>query len=169
MAKSFSAVIKIRESNPYIAVSAARANAVKPGWRRPLPVLLRINGAPENAWRVNMMPAGDGSFYLYLHGEIRKRSGTAVGDRVEVEIDFDAEYRNGPQHPMPGWFKDALKGHPEAKKNWSALIPSRKKELLRNFSRLVSREARERNLAKAMDVLSGKPGRFMARDWRGGF
>jgi hypothetical protein len=24
-----------------------------------------------------MMPVGDGSFYLYLHGDIRKASGTA--------------------------------------------------------------------------------------------
>jgi hypothetical protein len=62
----FTAVIKIRGVNPFILVSAARANAVKPGWRKPLPVLMRINGKPAEAWRVNMMPVGDGSFYLYL-------------------------------------------------------------------------------------------------------
>jgi len=27
-----------------------------------------------------------------------------LGDRVEVEITFDDEYRNGPMHPMPDWF-----------------------------------------------------------------
>ncbi len=55
------------------------------------------------------MPVGDGSFYLYLHGDVRKASDTVVGDRVPVEIDFDPSYRNGPQHPMPAWFRQALR------------------------------------------------------------
>jgi hypothetical protein len=164
----FTAVIKIRGVNPFILVSAARANVIKPGWRKPLPVLMRINGKPAEAWRVNMMPVGDGSFYLYLHGDVRKASGTVVGDRVLVEINFDPSYRNGPQHPMPAWFRQALAGNPQTMKNWIALIPSRKKEILRYFSRLNSSEARIRNLAKALDVLSGETGRFMARAWKNG-
>ena len=165
---SFTAVIKIRGVNPFILVSAERANAIKPGWRKPLPVLVRINGKPAKAWCINMMPVGDGSFYLYLHGDVRKASGTGVGDRVRVEIDFDPSYRNGPQHPMPAWFRKALAGNPQARKNWRALIPSRKKEVLRYFSRLNSSEARARNLAKALHVLAGETGRFMARAWKNG-
>lgn len=168
MTKGFTAVIKIRGPNPFILVSASRANAIKSGWRKPLPVLVRVNGKPPNAWRINMMPVGNGSFYLYLHGDIRKASGTAVGDRVRVEINFDGSYRNGPQHPMPRRFKLALAGHPQAKENWRALTPSRKKEILRYFSRLNSPDARARNLAKALHVLSGKTGRFMARAWKNG-
>jgi len=164
----FTAVIKIRGVNPFVLVSALRANAIKPGWRKPLPALVRINGEPADAWHINMMPVGDGSFYLYLHGDIRKASGTAVGDRVRVEIEFDASYRNGPQHPMPRWFKQALVANSQAMKNWTALVPSRKKEILRYFSRLNSPDARARNLAKALHVLSGEAGRFMARAWKNG-
>ena len=164
----FTAVIEIRGVNPFILVSASRANAIKPDWRKPLPVLLRVNGKPAKAWRINMMPVGDGGFYLYLHGDVRKASGTAVGDRVRVEIDFDPSYSNGPQHPMPPWFKEALAANPDVLKNWTALIPSRKKEILRYFSGLNSPEARARNLAKALHVLSGNPGRFMARAWENG-
>ena len=164
----FTSLIKIREGNPYVLVTAAQANAIKPGWRKPLPVLVRINGKPAEPWRINMMPVGDGSFYLYLHGDIRKASRTQVGDRVRVEVGFDAGYRNGPQHPIPLWFKAALQKHPRAMKNWEALIPSRKKEILRYFSRLKSQEARERNLERALHVLSGRKGRFMARAWDGG-
>jgi hypothetical protein len=167
-ASGFTAVIKIRGINPFILVSALRANEIKPGWRKPLPVLVRINGKPLDAWHINMMPVGDGSFYLYLHGDIRKASGTAVGDRVRVEIEFDAGYRNGPQHPIPEWFKQALAGNPQAMKNWIALSPSRKKEMLRYFSRLNSEDACARNLAKALHVLSGEGGRFMARAWKNG-
>jgi hypothetical protein len=99
----------------FVLVSASRANAIKLGWRKPLPVLVRINGEPAKAWRINMMPVRDGSFYLYLRGEVRKASGTAVGDRVRVEIEFDASYRNGPQHPMPAWFQQGLAGPPSTK------------------------------------------------------
>ena len=164
----FTSVIKIRGANPYVLVSAARANAIKPGWRKPLPVLVRINGKPEKAWRINMMPVGDASFYLYLHGDVRKASGTAVGDRVRVEIEFDQSYRSGPQQPIPRWFKQALTASPQAMKNWAALIPSRQKEILRYFAHLKSPEAQARNLTRALSALSGEPVRFMARGWKDG-
>jgi hypothetical protein len=168
MTRGFTAVIKIRGVNPFILVSASRANAIKAGWRKPLPVLVRVNGKPANPWRINMMPVGNGSFYLYLHGDVRKASSTAVGDRVRVEIDFDASYRSGPQHSMPRWFKRALAGNPQTMKSWTALIPGRKKEILRYFSGLNSPDARARNLAKALHVLSGETGRFMGRAWKNG-
>ena len=104
--QSFRARIKIRDGNPYVDISRSRARALKPGWRRPLPVLVRVNGQPaRKPWRINLMPTG------------------------------------------------------------TALIPSRKKEILRYFSWLKSPEARERNVARAIHVLSGKKGRFMARSW----
>lgn len=164
----FKAVIKIRGVNPFVEVSAARAAAVKTGWRKPLPVLVRINGAPEQPHRINMMPAGDGSFYLYLNGIIREQAGVAVGDRVSVEIAFDPGYRNGPQHPMPRWFKAALNQNPEAHSNWTKLTPSRQKEILRYFAQLKSPQARARNLTKVISMLSGATGRFMARTWTNG-
>lgn len=161
----FTGVIRIYNGNPYLHVSKARASAIKSGWRKPLPVLVRINGKPETAWRINMMPIGDGSFYLYLHGDVRKDSGTKVGDRVRAEVRFDSSYRNGPLHPMPSWFRRALNQNPNASMAWKALIPSRKKEILRYFSWLKSPEARARNVERAIHVLSGGPGRFMARSW----
>lgn len=164
----FPAIIQVRGVNPFVLVSARRAQAIKPGWRKPLPVLVRVNGQPAKAWHINMMPAGNGSFFLYLHGEIRKASGAAVGNRVQVEIEFDAAYRSGPQHAMPRWFRTALAANPLAQENWTALVPSRKKEILRYFARLKSPEARARNLARVIHVLSGEPGRFMARAWKNG-
>jgi uncharacterized protein YdeI (YjbR/CyaY-like superfamily) len=48
---------------------------------------------------------------------------------------------------------------------WNALSPSRKKEILRYFANLKSRDARERNIRRAVAVLSGSPERFMGRSW----
>lgn len=163
----FKALIKIHGINPYVLVNAKRVAELKPGWRKPMPVLVQVNGKPDEAWPINMMPVGDGSFRLYLHGEVRKASRTKLGDRVEVEVQFNAKYKGGPQ-PMPAWFGDALAKNAVAKKNWEALIPSRRKEILRYLSALKSAEARERNLARAVEVLSGTPERFMARSWSGG-
>ena len=149
-------------------MSAKRAIALKKGWKKPMPVLVQINGKPDIPWKINMMPIGDGGFYLYLHGDVRKASNTKVGDIVNVEVRFDEKYKNGPQHPMPKWFKEPLSENTVAMKNWEALIPSRKKEILRYFSWLKSEEARDRNLKRAMHVLSGGEGRFMARSWKDG-
>ena len=164
----FKATIQIREGNPYVMVNATRAARLKSGWRKPLPVLVQINGQPEPAWRINMMPVGDGRFYLYLHGAVRKASQTVVGDRVIVDVAFDPKYRNGPMHSMPVWFSKPLKKNMRAKLAWDALTPSRKKEILRYLSWLKSTEARDRNVAKALHVLSGKTGRFLARTWKKG-
>ncbi len=161
----FSSLMKIRDGNPYVDISKDRVQEIKANWRKPLPVLIRINGKPDKAWKINMMPQGNGGFYLYLHGDVRKASNTKVGDKVEVEIVFDQKYKSGPMHPMPSWFNTALNHNPTAKKNWDKLIPSRQKEILRYFSWLKTPETKERNLQRAMRVLSGKPARFMARSW----
>lgn len=163
----FQAAIEIRGVNPYVHISAARASAVKDGWRKPLPVLMRINGEPETPWRTCMMPAGDGSFYLYLHGPSRKHSRTQVGDRVIVEIVCDSSYRGGPAR-LPKWFASALAKTPKAKKAWAVLTPSRKKEVVRYLSSLKSPETKARNLAKAMQALRGSETRFMGRTWKQG-
>lgn len=165
----FPATIQIRGVNPYVEVSKRRAGQVRKDWRRPMPVCVRVNGKPvRKPWRINMMPVGDGSFYLYLHNSVRQASGTGVGERVTVELEFDRTYRNGPQHPMPRWFSRALSANPRAKLNWRRLTPSRRKEVLRYFAGLKSDEARQRNLARAMAALSGAPGRFMGRSWTDG-
>lgn len=162
---SFRARIRIIGVNPYVWVSAARAARLKPGWRRPLPVLLRVNGGPKTAWRINLMPRGDGSFYLYLHGGVRSASKTKVGDAVSVTISFNAKYRGGPEQRTPEWFRKPLAASRKAAAAWKELPPSRRKEIVRYLARLRSPEAKARNLARALSALAGKPGRFLARSW----
>jgi hypothetical protein len=161
----FRSMIEMNGINPYVLVSAKRAMRIRKGWRKPMPVLVRVNGKPEKAWRINLMPIGDGSFYCYLHGDVRNASRTKVGDTVSVELAFDDAYKNGPLHPMPSWFKTALNKYWPARAAWGKLSPSRKKELLRYFSRLKSAEAQQRNLQRAIHVLAGGKARFMGRSW----
>jgi len=161
----FTSTIKKRGINPYVLVSARLATQLKESWRKPLPVLVQVNSKPEPPWRINLMPAGDGSFYLYLNGEVLKASSTQVGSVVEVRLQFDKNYKPGPAHSMPAWFSEALAQNHLAKRGWDELIPSLQKEILRYMTRLKSVEAQSRNTQLAVHVLSGGKGRFLARSW----
>lgn len=161
----FKAKIRLKGINPYVMVSAARTRCLQPGWKRPMPVLVQVNAKPDPAWQVNMMPAGDGSFYLYLDGVIRRASGTDVGDMVTVSIAFNDAYRGGPQHDMLPEFASRLDGNPLAKSRWDGLPPSLKKEVVRYLADLKSDAARRRNVERAIRVLGGAKERFLARDW----
>ncbi len=164
----FKAKIDVRGINPYVHISAKRAAVIKANWRRPMPVLVQVNRKPNPAWEINMMPAGHGEFYLYLHKTVRLASNTKVGDMISIELKFHDKYVTGPQHPLPNLFQELLKNSSKAHMNWDKLSPSRKKEILRNFRSLKSEDARNRNIYKAIYVLEGNKTRFMARNWEDG-
>src|SRR5690349_16222852 len=84
----FQAKIEINGINPFVPVDAEQAARLREGWRKPMPVLVQVNGAPAEPWRINMMPRGDGGFFLYLHGEVREAARVGVGDTVDVEVAF---------------------------------------------------------------------------------
>ncbi len=161
----FRSRIKLNGINPYVLVSASLATRLKQNWRKSMPVRAALSGKTDVHWRVNLMPVGDGSFYLYLHGAIRKAAAADVGDMVRITAQFDDEYRNGPISPMPSWFARELDRNPGAKRGWEGLIPSRQKEILRYFSGLKSPQAQQRNVHRALQVLAGGKARFMAREW----
>lgn len=164
----FQATIELRGINPYILVSAEQAAELAPGWRRPMPVLVQLNGGPSPAWPINMMPVGDGSFYLYLDNQIRKPTQTTVGDEVTVTLRFDTTYKAGPTDSMPEELATALSANAVAATNWEKLPPSRKKDVLRYLGRLQSSDVRQSNIVRLMFVLEGNEGRYLARTWKGG-
>lgn len=153
----FTQRIEIRGINPYLLVSAKLAQQLRPGWRKPLPVRVTIDGQPRSPARINLMPVGDGSFYLYLNGPLREASGTGVGDRVTAQVSFDARYRGGPTHSMPRTLELELRARPKLARAWDELTPSRRKEILRYLGGLRTEAARERNVAKLLAALS-RPG-----------
>jgi hypothetical protein len=162
------AQIELNKINPYVLVRPTQAARLKPGWRKPMPVKIRVNGEPAAGRRINLMPRGDGSFFLYLNAQVRKASGTKVGDVVSLTIEFDAAYRGGPVGRIPRGFSAELKENPAARKGWQVLPPSRQKEILRYLVRLKSLEAQQRNVRNALHVLAGGKARFMARSWSNG-
>ena len=165
---SFTATMRILGINPYVLVTAEQAKALKPGWRKPMPVLVQVNNKPDKPWHINMMPVGSGDFYLYLSNDVRQASGTKVGDQVSITLWFDTEYKNGPMHEMPTQFRERLEASSVAARHWEELPPGRQKEVLRYLAGLKSDAALQRNIERAMRALSSDGERFMGRDWKGG-
>jgi hypothetical protein len=151
--------------NPYVDVSSECVTLLRPGWRKPLPVLVQINEGPTTPWRTNLTPSGDGSFRLYLHGAMRKAANIGVGDKVRIGLEVDNDYYSNPAHPMPQWFQAALDRESIINDNWLRLSPSQRKDVVRYLGSLKSQDARERNLQRALRVLRGEPGRFLGRNW----
>ncbi|HSX30034.1 MAG TPA: YdeI/OmpD-associated family protein [Candidatus Saccharimonadales bacterium] len=164
----FTATIQLHGVNPYVLVSHEQAQALRPGWRKPMPVLVQVNDQPKQPWRINMMPVGDGSFYLYLHANVRMASNTKVGDVATIRVQFNDAYHPGPADPMPPQLAMALADNSKLRQNWDALPPSRQKEILRYLASLKSEEAVARNVAKVIAMVGGEAGRFMGRDWKDG-
>jgi len=92
MQLKFTTTILLNIQNPYILVSKQRAQNLKTGWKKPMPVFMQIK-----PWRINLIPKGDGNFSL-SYWCCPKTSDTKVGDKVTVLLGFDDSYENGPQY-----------------------------------------------------------------------
>jgi hypothetical protein len=111
------------------------------------------------------MPVGDRSFYLYLHESVRHASAAQVGDAVRVVIEFDTQYCGGPAPAIPSRSRIPPLRNSAAKRALTELAPSRKKEIVHCLSALKSDAARERNIVRALRVVSGETARYIARSW----
>lgn len=168
----FSETIFIVNGNPYIRPPDSVLEKIfeKAGKEKsPIPVCGKINGA---LFRQSLVRY-EGDWRLYVNIVMAKAANLnfsesineIVGRKAQFEIDFDS---NPPEYKMMPFLKDALAKNSMASANWEKLPYYRRKELLRYFAGLKTEEAKQRNLEKAMHVLSGKEGRFMARTWKDG-
>ena len=159
MMKSFSAKIQIIGVNPYVLLPAPLLKYIfqKAGKDKgAIPVQLKIAGKDF----IQNLVKYSGKWRLYLNGPIRKAAGKDVGDRIEIQIDFDPNPRTTPIHPK---LKIAFKENPIAKKAFEKLSPSRQKEILRYINFLRSEESVYKNVQRAIAHLTkSKP--FIGRE-----
>jgi hypothetical protein len=90
---------------------------------------------------------------------VRKASGTSVGDRVSVELSFDAKYRSGPQHRMPHWFKQALDPNPTGTEELDGTDPQSQE---RNTAPFLAVEVFGRSYPQSLQSLTCSVGRSRA-------
>ena len=148
---AFSATIRLLGVNPYVAVPAHERKLIFEAAGRdkgPIPVRGRIDATPFRQTFVKYQ----GQWRLYLNTPVRRAAGKDVGDRVEVELEFDPTPL---EEPLPPALKRALRLDAGARAAFAALPPSRKKEICRYLNALKTEPSRERNLRKVLEHLSG--------------
>ena len=125
----------------------------------PIPVRGTINGAEF----VQTLVKYAGAWRLYINGIMLKDSGTALGERIKVEIEFDPRPRDVPINVE---LAAALKENKTAKRAFESLAPSRQKEILRYIGSLKSTDTIAKNVDRVISQLSGSdedPPAFMRK------
>ena len=113
--------------------------------KRPL-VKVTINGY---TYRSAIAPMG-GVFMLGISEEVRRKTGVAGGDTVDVEVELDTQPRDV---EVPPELAKALAKDAKAKKFFESLSYSGKIRLVAPIANGKTPETRERNLDKAMGAL----------------
>jgi hypothetical protein len=124
--------------------------------KSPLRVKGKLNDHPFKQTLVKYI----GKWRLYLNTPMRKATGTDVGDRVEVTIEFDPAERTT---AMPPKLLTALNGNKKALQVFESLPPSRRKEIMRYIGFLKSEKSIDKNVSRAIMFLLGKE-RFIGSD-----
>lgn len=156
---SFKDRIKIIGVNPFVIPPERVLTAIFAACGRksgPIRIAGTLNGHPYKQTLVKFA----GAWRLYLNTPMRRAAGIDVGDMAEFTVEYDPTPRGFAMRPE---LKAALAQHPDAKRTFDALPPSRREEIVRYIARLKSTEVVERNVARAIRFLLGE-GRFVGRD-----
>ena len=111
------------------------------------PVKVTINGF---TYRSTVAVMG-GNYMVGVSAENRAGARVNGGDKIEVTIELDTEPR---ELELPIEFKKALDKNAKAKKAFESLSYSRKKVHVLPIAGAKTDETRQRNINKAIDVLS---------------
>lgn len=154
----FKAVIEIIGINPFVFVPEKILAAVlqEAGKEKgPIPIKGVINKKPYRQTLVKYA----GHWRLYINTIMLKDSPKRIGETITISIEFDPADRKLNMHPE---LEKALAKNKTARENFSKLPASRQQEIIRYISNLKTAESVERNIARAINFLSGN-GSFVGR------
>lgn len=150
--QSFTGKIQVIGVNPYMPVPAKVLKAIfkEAGKSKgPIPVRGMLNGKKYKQTLVKF----SGKWRFYLNTPMRRAAGIDVGDRGDVEMEFDPSSREIPLHPA---LAKEFGKNKQAKLAYEKLPPYRQKEISRYLGFLKTEESLKRNLEKAILHLAGK-------------
>ncbi|PWU23021.1 hypothetical protein C5B42_04410 [Candidatus Cerribacteria bacterium 'Amazon FNV 2010 28 9'] len=157
---TFSTVIKILGSNPYVAPPTEVLHVIFQQAKKktsPISVKGKLNGAPFQKSLVRYQ----GEWRLYINGQMAKNSKlpfkgsvvNVVGQKVVIELLFD---QNPPMYEIVPALKAELDKNEQAKKAFEHLPRGRKKEICRYLGSLKSKDAVDRNVTRVIHHLLGE-------------
>jgi len=150
-AQVFSAKVRIVDINPYVAIPDPVVHQLQRDARKeagPIPVRGEVQGKRFATTAVRFR----GLWRLYFNTQMRRAAGVEVGDRVRIEVRFDA---SPPVVRAPLALTSALAKNKTAREAYERLTPSHRKEILRYLNSLKRPESLERNIRKVIRELQG--------------
>lgn len=159
MKNAFTAKLEIIGINPFVFVPEDILNMIFETSGRsksPIPVRGTVNG---KIYKQNLMKYL-GEWRLYVNLTMLPNSPKRVGETIEVCVEYDDSDRSLSIHPD---LERAIKEDPIVLKNFEALIPSRRNELIRYIHQLKTEESIKRNIDKIIRHLKGETDFFGKR------
>jgi hypothetical protein len=114
-------------------------------------VAVTINGYTYRSTIASM----GGRFLLPVSAEVRKHSGVAAGDEVDVDVALDSEPR---EVTVPPDFAAALDAEPAARRAFDGMSYTHRREWVRSIEDAKKAETRQRRTARAIAELSKPKG-----------
>lgn len=148
----FTAELEIIGINPFVFIPEDILNTIFETSGRnksPIPVKGTVNG---KEFKQNLMKYL-GEWRLYINLTMLPNSPKRIGETIEVSVEYDDSDRSISIHPD---LDRAIKEDPVVLKNFEALIPSRKHELIRYIHHLKTEESIRRNIDKIIRHLKGE-------------
>lgn len=149
---TFTAELEIIGINPFVFIPEDILNIIFETSGRnksPIPVKGTVNG---KEFKQNLMKYL-GEWRLYINLTMLPNSPKRIGEAIEVSVEYDNSDRSISIHPD---LDRAIKEDPVVLKNFEALIPSRKHELIRYIHHLKTEESIRRNIDKIIRHLKGE-------------
>jgi hypothetical protein len=131
-----------------IEVPAAVVEALGSGKRPAVTVTLHAY-----SYRTTVAPMG-GRFFIPASAEVRKASGVAAGDELDVGIELDTAPRTV---EVPPDLAAALGEDPALERAWETLSYTHQREWVRSVLEAKKAETRERRVRAAVEKLRGQP------------
>lgn len=155
----FNAEIQLIGINPFVLVpDRILANVFRQAGKDKgaIPIRGTVNGIPYQQTLVKY----SGAWRLYINTIMLKNSPKRIGEKIELDIEFDPSDRTIQPHPK--LLKALIKNKP-AKIIFDKLRPSLQHEIVRYIAHLKTEESIDRNIDRAINFLLGN-GRFVGRD-----
>lgn len=149
---TFKAIIHLIGINPFVFVPPKILHSIfeQAGKSKgPIPIKGTING---KAYKQTLVKYSN-EWRLYINTTMLKDSPKRIGEKIALSIVFDTESR---AIEAPAAFIKALKANKEAAATFEKLTPYRRKEIVRYLANLKTTESQERNIVKAIGLLTGK-------------
>lgn len=151
----FTAKIELIGINPYVLLPEPLLQQLfeQAGYDKgAIPVRISLG---EQSFVQNLVKYS-GAWRLYLNTPMREASQTAVGDEIEVGIEYDPVGQPVPMHPK---LEAALSANEAARAAFDQLSPYRKKEIMRYINSLKTAVSVEKNIRHTLGFLldDGKP------------